>query len=196
MKKQGCVLFLLIICLSMLPACISNIWTGATLVYDRHNLYKKIDDYQLSANAHHALYRDKVFKQPGCSLDLAIFNHDILLAGHVPSFALRKKAESRLRELSGVRQLYNQVAVKDEADYSLQDSWITTKIRSRIFADSEIEPNAFKILTADQIVYVMGDVKPEQASRVLAIARETDGVIRVVKLLNYYNFSDEPGAAK
>ncbi|VEG91576.1 BON domain-containing protein [Legionella spiritensis] len=189
MKKQGCEIFLLVVFTSLLSGCISSVWTGATMIYDRHDVYKKLDNYSLDGNAHHALFKDKVFKQPGCSLDLAIFNNDILIAGHVPSAALRSLAESRLRRLTGYRRIYNQVAVKKEGSHTIQDSWITMKIRSQIFADAEIDPSEFKIITSDRIVYVMGDITPDQARRVLHIARNTSGVLRVVKLINYYHLS-------
>ncbi|QRN04986.1 BON domain-containing protein [Legionella sp. MW5194] len=195
MKKQGC--FILIgLALTQLLGCVSNLWTGASLVYDRHNVYKKLDDYNLAAVAHHELFDDKVFKQPGCYLDLAVFNNDLLLAGHVPTEGLRDLAASRLQKLGGYREFFNQVAVTKEKNNALHDSWITTLIRTQILADAEINPKEFKIITVDGIVYLMGDVIPEQAERVIAISRQTRGVIRVVKLLNYYNLSETPKPGK
>ncbi len=78
----------------------------------------------------------------------------------------------------------------------MEDNWITTKIRSKILADSTIDPNDFKVVTADQIVYLMGDVIPEQAAKVIHIARTCTGVKRVVKLFKYYNLSDKPQTAE
>lgn len=192
MKKQGCVFVLLMVAISLLSACVSNIMTGASLIYDRHHVYKQLDDFELSANAQQALYSDKVFKQPGCSIDVAVFNGDILVAGHVPSLFLRELAQSRLDKLTGRRMLFNELAVNSEPGQAATDSWITMKIRSQMFADSEIDPKAFKIITSDGIVYVMGDVRTDQAIQVLNIARNTSGVQRVVKLLNYYKLSEGP----
>ncbi|KTD51998.1 hemolysin, lipoprotein [Legionella quinlivanii] len=176
----------------LLGGCLGSVWTGANLIYDRHDVYKKLDDYQLAANAHHILFDDRILKQPGCSLDLAVLNGDVLLAGHVPSQHLRDVAVRRLNSLSGYRELFDQVDVSRDAGSGLQDSWITTKIRSQIFADASIDPNAFKIITSDRIVYIMGDVRPRQAERVIEIARNTSDVIRVVKLMRYYNLSESP----
>lgn len=191
MSKKG--YFLLLALGSMLLAgCISNIWTGANLIYDRHNIYKKISDYQLAANASRALYKDKVFKCQDCSIDIAVFNGDMLLAGSVPSNALRQEAFDRIKTLQGTRRLFNQLAVDRIPDKTLADDWITTKIRSEILADSDIDPHSFKVVTADGIVYLMGDVVPSEARRVIHIARTCDGVKRVVKLFKYYNLSDHP----
>jgi osmotically-inducible protein OsmY len=192
MHKQGCLALLLIVITVGLTGCITDVWTGATLVYDRHNVYKKISDLQLAANASHALYKDQTFKSSDCSIDLAVINGDILLAGHVPTSDLREEAFARITALSGYRRIFNQLAIGRERIDPLQDDWITAKIRSQIFADSKIDPHQFKVVTSERIVYLMGDVIPSEAARVIHIARSCMGVKRVVKLFKYYNLSDHP----
>ena len=123
---------------------------------------------------------------------MAVFNGDVLLAGHLPGNKLRNKAEQRLQTLSGYRKLFIQVAISKAVNNGIEDSWITTKIRSKIIADAQIDPTVFKIITSDRIVYIMGDVYPKEAVRVIDIAKRTDGVIRVVKMLKYYNLSQSP----
>ena len=169
---------------------LSGVWTGAGLLYDRHSVYKKVGDYQLAADANRALYRDEVFKRNDCSIDVAAFNGDLLVAGHVGTEALRKEVNARLSRLNGVRRFFNQLAVGKPEEQMVEDSWITAKIRSQMVADSEIDPHQFKVITSDRIVYLLGDVLSEQAVRVIAIARETDGVLRVVKLLKIYELSN------
>ena len=194
MRKQGSVaLILTFICLLMLQGCVSSIWTGANLVYGRHGTYLKLNDFQLNASANRALYKDLVFKQDNIAIELAVFNRDILMVGHVPTDALRQEACARVESATPARRRFiNQLAVGRVADSKVQDSWITTKIRSRILADADINPDAFKILTYGHIVYLMGDVIPIQAQKVILFARECRGVRRVVKLLKYYNLSDHP----
>lgn len=193
MRKQGFVLpALILISTLLLSSCLSEVWTGANLVYDRHNLYKKLNDFQLSGNVNQALFHDKTFKQGDCNIDVAIFNRDVLLVGEVPTEALRQEAYARVSAVAGKRRLFNQLAVGEIPDDLAQDSWITAKIRSQIFADSDIDPHRFKVVTFARIVYLMGDVDPEQAKRVIYIARQCNGVKRVVKLLKYYNLSDHP----
>ena len=168
-----------------------GIWTGAMLVYDRHNVYKKLTDYQLGADANRALFHDMRLKCDGCAIELAVFHRDVLLTGHVPSRTLRKEANARVAAISGIRKQYNQLAINSGFDNTVQDAWITAKIRSQVIADAKIEPRQFKVVTADRIVYLMGDVMPEQGARVIQVARQTDGVLRVVKLFNYYRLSSE-----
>jgi osmotically-inducible protein OsmY len=189
MKKQGCWVLLIASCL--LTGCFTPLWTGASLLYDRHHVYKKLGDYQLAAKAGHALYQDDAFRQKGSSIDLVVFNGDILLVGHVPTLELRYLAAQRISDLTGYRRLINQVHVKDQPNHGVEDGWITAKIRGRMFADAEIDLHSFKIITSDCIVYLMGDVRPKQAIRVVSIASSTSGVKQVVKLFKYYNLSQK-----
>ena len=117
----------------------------------------------------------------------------IEMVGSVPTAALRQEAYDRVNAATpGKRRLFNQLAIATIPGDSVRDTWITTKIRSRIIANSDLNPDAFKVVTSRRIVYLMGDVIPAQAEKVILIARETNGVKRVVKLLKYYNLSDHP----
>lgn len=169
-----------------LCGCITEVWTGASLLYDRHHVYKKMGDYSLSARTNHLLFSDNVFKCRGCVIDVATFNDDVLLAGHVPTERLHAILAQRLVHLSDYRHLYNEVVVAKLSSQSIKDTWITTKIRSHLLADSRIDPNAFKVITTDGVVYLMGEVMANQARRVVYIAQNTAGVKKVVKLMHYF----------
>jgi osmotically-inducible protein OsmY len=176
----------------LLSSCLSGIWTGANLFYDRHNVYNSFNDFELSNTARNALYADDALECPECHIDLAVFNGDILLAGHLENAQMRDEAYRRVMAKPGYRRLFKEISIEPIRTNLRKDSWITTKIRSKIIADSEINPHSFKIVTSDQIVYLMGDVMPDQAEWVTTIARETSGVRRVVKLLKYYHLTDKP----
>lgn len=171
----------------LLSGCISDIWTGASLLYDRHSIYNQLSDYELSAKLQRALYTDRTFSPstcPNCSLEIAVLNADILLVGHVPTKEMRQLAVERAQLVPGYRSLYNQITVTQEGSNSLADSWITSNIRSQIFADSSIDPKVFKIVTVDGVVYIMGDILEEQADRLVELVRNTAQVKRVVKLFH------------
>lgn len=189
MLKQGRFTLLLFIIMAFsLSGCVSTLWTGATLLYDRHDVYKKLNDYNLLAEVNKVLAVNRTFNNSNCVLDLAAFNGDILIAGHVPSEELLDELKQRLSTLKNYRRLFNYVKVMQINSNSVQDSWITAKIRSQIFADDSIDPDAFKIITSDRVVYLMGDVKPEQAAKVIKISRFTSGVEKVVKMMKYFTF--------
>ncbi len=90
---------LLLICGVLQTGCVTGVWTGANIIYDRHNIYKKLSDYQLAANVNRALYKDKMFKRDDCDIDIGIINGDILIAGYVPTAELREEAYERISAL-------------------------------------------------------------------------------------------------
>jgi osmotically-inducible protein OsmY len=195
MLKQGCLIVAVIILSNCLAGCVGAVWTGANLVYDRHNVYKKLDDYHLLVELNNALAEKQTFKNSTCALDYAVFNKDLLIAGHVPDQEYFDELLSRLSKLKGYRHLYNKVRIVQMGSNTAQDTWITTKIRSKIFADDSIDPNAFKVVTSDNVVYLMGDVRPEEAKKVVFIARNTNGVVKVVKLMNYFTYQPKSNMA-
>lgn len=183
---------ILIVILSiLLTGCISSLYTGASLIYDRHNIYIKLNDFQLSGMVNARLYRDKLFKCQQCSIEVAVFNRDILLVGSVPNAMLRQEAVNRVNSIPGKRRFFNQIQLYSPSEDTITDSFITGSLRSQILADSTIDPHKFKIVTFDGIVYIMGDVSPKQARTVIMFARQQRGVKRVVKLLRYYRFSNK-----
>lgn len=176
----------------LLSGCISDVWTGVTLVYDRHTVYKQVSDFQLAAAIGRALYKDLLFKGKNCSIDYAVLNGDVLFAGFLPNEALREELKRRVKSIPGARRYFFELSIRAPSDNSIEDDWITAKIRSRIFADSSIDPKAFKIVTFDRVVYLMGDVFPAQADKVIFYARSCSGVHRVVKLFKYIALTDKP----
>ena len=180
---------LLCICVS---GCVSPVLTGAGLIYDRHQVCIKMDDVSLGARAQRALFHDKTFKCRACDLGVAIFHRDLLLVGNVPSRALQQEAYRRMQSLSNHRRLFLQLGVNTPPDDPVDDTWITTKIRGQMLADSSIDPHQFKIVTYNRIVYIMGEAIDSQAKEVISLARECAGVRRVVKLLTYYHLSKSP----
>lgn len=188
MKKY---IFVIIIVCFALSGCWTNLWTAGSAIYNRHQLYNKMTDISLAAKVSHALYTGRALKQKFHTVEIAVFNRDLLMAGGLPTDALRQEAMIRVATVAGFRHIYNRIAVTSNADDSVKDSWITTSLRSQIVADSSIDPDKFKVITSDQIVYLMGDVMLPQAEKVIQIARNIDGVKQVVSLLQCYQLSNK-----
>lgn len=186
--KRKTLVFLVSACIG-LTGCVGGVWTGATIVYDRHNVSKKFNNYHLLIKVTNALFPDKIFRGPGCYIDIAVLNGDVLIVGHLPTPKLMELERSRLKPVRGYRRLYNNITLGDQFSSNVLDGWITAKIRSKIFADDSIDPNAFKILTSDGVVYLLGEVKPDEGEKVIQIARTQTGVKKVVKLLRYYTYT-------
>jgi osmotically-inducible protein OsmY len=83
------------------------------------------------------------------------------------------KVESRVATSGGSRK-------GTDVGSQIEDAWITTKIQSKFFVDDEVEGN-IDVTTNKGVVTLGGEAKtPEARRQAEAIARETDGVTRVV----------------
>ncbi len=185
-------IFIINLCSFLLSACWSNALTGASLIYDRHNIYIKLNDYQLAGKINKVLYKDKLLKCDDCGLEVAVFNRDVLMTGSLPSKDMRIEAFKRVESVPGSKKIFNQIAISANTCDSINDTWITGNIRGKIIADSDIDPHDFKVVTSRKIVYLLGDARKSQAEKVLTFAQETPGVRRVVNLLRYYNYVRMP----
>jgi len=189
MRKHGRLL-LIIGLIPLLSGCVGAAWTGATMFYDRHNVYKKVSDYRVSVNSNQSLFSDKTFKTDTSLVEVTVFKNKILLSGHVSSVELLEEAQKRILAVSENLPIYNHLVVEPKASNTIQDSWITTKIRLSVLSDADIDPNGFKVVTSDGVVYLLGEMQPKEAEELVDIARNTAGVVKVVKLLKLFTYVD------
>jgi osmotically-inducible protein OsmY len=188
MAKQCLPVLIITLACLCLSSCLSSLMTGASMLYDRHNVYQKVSDYQLSMDLNNALLIDKQLKCEGCVLDITVFNGYIVLSGHLPNRALYDLAKERIQRVQGYKHLFNAITIANLPSRNLQDAWLTARIRAQIFADANIDPKAFKVVTTDGIVYLVGEIRKEQGLLVIQIARRTQGVVRVVNSFRYFTY--------
>lgn len=117
-------------------------------------------------------------------VNVVAYNGYILLAGQVQTEELKAKATEVLREIKGVRRIYNEleIAAPSSGMTRTSDSWISAKVKSILLADSSIQGNRVKVVTEDGVVYLLGLATAEEADRITAKAADVSGVQRVVRL--------------
>lgn len=172
-------------------ACVTTVWTGATMIYDRHSVYKQVNDVDLAIQTRKVLFDEIGLGCTACNVDIAVFHGDVLIAGSVPNLSLRQEVYERLQQVGGYRNLYRHLAIGSNSIHPYLDAWITSKIRTGVFSDERINPGLFKVVTVNQIVYILGELTESQAELVLAIAQDCKGVLRVVKLFRSYHLVDD-----
>ncbi len=132
-------------------------------------------------------------------VDVATSNGVVTLMGTVDSEAERRHAVAIARNTDGVRDVRDDLRVGgDESESTearatsgpgivagIEDPWITIKIQSKYFLDADVKGHDIDVDTRDGVVTLTGTVG-SMSQRQLAeqIARDTDGVSRVVNRLN------------
>ncbi len=177
------------LCLT-LTACIGNFFTGANIIYDRHHIYKKSTDLAIAAQVGHAIQVEPSLYCPSKTcFDIAVFHGDVLLLGTVPSQTEKNKADTLAKENDQYRNIYNYIDITPNSAQRNEwlDNWITTQIRSKVMGNADIDPNPFKVVSHNQVVYLMGDVMDDQSQLIIDIARNTPHVNKVVNLMQSYS---------
>lgn len=154
----------------------------------RTSLGTSIDDFQIETligvnikKAHPDLEQANV--------NVHSYNGVILLTGQVATEELRTTAGGVAREFRGVRLAHNELQVGPNSTFGSRsnDSWIGTKIRTRLIAEKDLDSGAIKVIVEDASVFLMGIVDREQADRAATLASRIRGVERVVKAFEYLN---------
>lgn len=125
----------------------------------------------------------------------------VTLSGEVRSEAERRQAVAIARNTDGVRDVTDRLRIvpdrdadedrrvgttaeRRESDQPIEDTWITTKIQSKFFLEGDVKGRDIDVTTRNGVVTLTGNVESEVAQRTAeAIARETNGVTRVVNQL-------------
>jgi osmotically-inducible protein OsmY len=118
------------------------------------------------------------------NLAIVSYNGYVLLAGQVRTMELKNQATDVVRQIHGVRRIYNEleIASPSSAMTRSSDTWITTKVKTWLLGRSDTEGTRVKVVTENGVVYLMGLVTREEAERISEVAAGISGVQRVVRL--------------
>jgi osmotically-inducible protein OsmY len=183
------VLGILTVCSSLegcVSAAVTGVSSGCQVAYNHHSLQNSYHDQYTTMQVDHAIHwHDTNFNNSNISV--STFNNILVLTGQVPTQTLREQLTQVASKAAHVKEIYNLTTVNNPASTltHVSDSWITTKIKSRLIAAAEIDPSQIKVITENGNVYLIGTVFPDQAEIATDIARETDGVGKVVRIFSY-----------
>lgn len=115
------------------------------------------------------------------------FNGVVLLAGQVNTAEQRILAAQTVAKIGKVRSVHNEITVAGKTSMVARsnDSWITTKVKTKLLADDAVEGGRIKVVTENGVVYLMGLVTRDEATRAAEVARKTAGVQKVVRIFEY-----------
>ena len=111
----------------------------------------------------------------------------VLLSGEVSNNEQRELAGKTVGKINRVRQVYNELQVQDKTSFfsRTHDSWLTSKIKSKLLANGDIDSGRIKVVTEDNTVFMMGLLTSAEADQAVKVIRDTDGVQKIVKVFEY-----------
>lgn len=170
----------------LLVGCVSTAFSGANVVYKHKSLQDNMSDYSIPIKAWNTLkneYPNTALK----NLHIDSFHRIVLLTGQVPNDELRNQIEASIKSIPNIARIYNATTVSGPltAKEKIHDSWITTKVKSKMIASNDLYADKIKVVTEGGIVYLIGIITQEEANIVINIAKETEGVTKVVTIFYF-----------
>ena len=120
-------------------------------------------------------------------INVTSYNGVVLLTGQVADNRSRELAANTVKAIPKARQVYNELQVQGKTSVLARssDTWLTTKVKSRLMAEKNLESRRIKVVTEDGVVYLMGLLSRQEAEIASEISRTTGGVQKVVKAVEY-----------
>ncbi len=152
----------------------------AVAASEERGLSKAVDDTALRAKINYALLDNSL----GLFRRVSTMVHEgrVLLMGIVPNEDAMADAVGLVWKIKGTREVINELHIAPDEAFmdTVRDGWISTKLRTRIMFDKEIEAINYSIETVDRVVYLLGVAQsPEEQNRVIRTARDIEYVQRV-----------------
>jgi|JI9StandDraft_1071089.scaffolds.fasta_scaffold29765_6 osmotically-inducible protein OsmY len=173
--------------LPMLQGCLpvvaaSAVSGGALATLDRRSLGTQTDDETVEWKASSRVgekFSDNVH------LNFTSYNRKVLVTGEVPSEEVKGEIERIVAGVPQVQGVYNELAVAPVTSFSTRsnDSYITTRVKSRFVDSGKFSAVHVKVVTEAGVVYLLGLVTQREADSAIQVARTTSDVKKVVNLL-------------
>lgn len=166
------------------PAVVGGAAVGGSVVADRRTSGVYVEDENIELKA---VRKMETNLGEQSHVNVTSFNRNVLLTGEVPDAARKTLAENLMKEVEQVRDVTNEIVIASKTDIGVRtnDTYITTKVKTQFLTENKFQANYVKVVTENSVVYLLGLVTQAEADAAVEIARNTEGVSKVVKVFEY-----------
>jgi len=185
LKKLSAILFSMLLLQGCAGLFIAGAATTASVVTDNRTVKEQLSDQNISLEA--TGLANKAPFQRSMRVNAVSYNGKVLLIGQAKDNKINQQLEQRVREIKGVNTVYNQIRIRPLLTFTQvnNDSWITTKVKSALISDPELNNVKINVFTEAQEVFLVGFVTEEQGNLAADITRNITGVKGVIKAFEY-----------
>ncbi|WP_419147263.1 division/outer membrane stress-associated lipid-binding lipoprotein [Pseudoalteromonas 'SMAR'] len=180
----------LLAAIMMLQGCAAAVVAGTagavSAANDRRTIGAQIDDNNIEIKGTLAIKGIKHLAERA-NITLVSVNGVVLMIGQVANQEMKSQAERALQDVSGIRQIHNQLRLSSNIGITTQthDTWLTSKVKTKLLAADDVNGANIKVVTENAEVFLMGLVSQTEANCAVEIARNISGVKRVIKAFEY-----------
>lgn len=160
--------------------------TGAVVAADSRSTGTMIDDEAIELRSVNIVSNNREIYSAS-KIDVTSVNGRVLLTGQCKDQDYINYIEDRISKLPQVKEVINRIAKIETVSISQRafDTWLTSKVKTQLLFGEEINSGRFKVITENNTVYLLGVVSKDEAARAVNVARNVDGVVKVVKVFEY-----------
>ena len=170
-----------------LSACAPLVVGGAAMTalvaVDRRTSGAQLDDQAIELRASNRIKDD--IGDARARYSISSYNRRVLLTGEAASEAVKTQITQIVSGVDNVREVINELGVTSSPSFKERatDTLITGRVKASLVDAKDLSASAFKVTTERGTVYLMGRVTQREADRATDIARTTQNVARVLRVL-------------
>lgn len=160
---------------------------GSSLAGDRRTTGTIVEDQSIELKISNAISGDETIPKDQVHIAVTSFNNIVLLTGEAMTEELKAKAERYAKDTEKVRKVYNEIRVSPPTTHQERnmDTWLTTKVKTRLVGAKGVHALHVKVITSAQTVYLMGLVTHNEADVAAEAAAAVENVERVIKTFEF-----------
>ena len=178
---------LFIIFITQLVGCApSTILAIPSSIADRRSTEVQISDNKIFMSTWAPVQEIVDNQKQKSHFNIAVFNKAIVIVGQVPNEEVKNKITDALSKLENVKTVHNKTEVSkaNKLKQRAKDTITTSNVKTRLFLElkNEVHPLHVKIMTENDVIYLLGIVNNKEADEAIRIAKSSKGVKLVVPL--------------
>ena len=178
---------LFILFITQLIGCApSTILAIPSAISDRRTTNIQILDNKIFLSAWNPVQEIVDNQKQKSHFNIAVFNKAVVIVGQVPNEEVKNKITDALSKLENVKTVHNKTEVSkaNKLKQRAKDTITTSNVKTRLFLElkNEVHPLHVRIMTENDIIYLLGIVNNKEADEAIRIAKSSKGVKLVVPL--------------
>lgn len=159
---------------------------GVVVAKDRRTAGTMLDDERVEIRSQRRIAEDKELVE-NTHVNITCYNGVVLITGEAVLPMYKTRVEELVRQEEKVREVRNELQITAPSTTSSRsrDTLLTTRVKSRLLGADNVDSSSIKVVSEQSTVYLMGLVTRGEADHAVQVTRNTDGVMRIVKVFEY-----------
>ena len=186
MKSYKLFLLFILFITQLIGCAPSTILAIPSAISDRRTTNIQILDNKIFLSAWNPVQEIVDNQKQKSHFNIAVFNKAVVIVGQVPNEEVKNKITDALSKLENVKTVHNKTEVSkaNKLKQRAKDTITTSNVKTRLFLElkNEVHPLHVRIMTENDIIYLLGIVNNKEADEAIRIAKSSKGVKLVVPL--------------